>query len=170
MRTYKVIPQGKPENQMTGREIEGRPEYKLLSDFWVRIDGLVLTIPAETLYDEASVPRGLWNVFPPSDPHYAASALVHDWLCMTEMFPRRECDNIFLYCMRYEHCSPVKRCLMWMAVRMAGEWGRRDALRDILHWRLTIGITDATRPLFVTLEQALAFADRNRNPYIQRMA
>jgi hypothetical protein len=65
MRQYKVVPQGAPKTQNTGKEINGRPEKRLIEDFWVRIDDLLLTIPAGFLYDGASVPKGLWNEFPP---------------------------------------------------------------------------------------------------------
>jgi hypothetical protein len=169
MRTYTVIPQGAPKVQNTGKEIDGRPEKQLLENFWVRIDNLLLTIPAKFLYDDASVPCGLWNAFPPDDPHYDAAAAVHDWLCATELLPRREADDIFLFCMRYEQNPPIKRALMWMAVRLGGKLGRADSLQSILSWRSMIGITDPTRPLWQNLEQALSFASRNRNPYIQRM-
>ena len=164
MRTYTVVPQGEPKTQMDGNEQGGRPEWRLLEDLWFRIDGLILTIPAGFLFDYASVPRGLWNTFPPIDPHYGPAALCHDWLCATELLPRREADTIFLDAMRYANVLSWKRALMWMAVRL-GSLGRADSLTSVLCVRGMVGITSPVRPMWASLEEGIAYAKRNKSKY-----
>jgi len=47
----------------------------------VSSQGQAWTIPKGFVSDGASVPHGLWSLFPPLD-HYAPCALVHDQICI----------------------------------------------------------------------------------------
>ncbi|MFM8357362.1 MAG: DUF1353 domain-containing protein, partial [Verrucomicrobiota bacterium] len=46
-----------------------------------------ILVPAGTVTDFASVPRGLWNLFPPDDS-YTSAAGVHDYLYRTGEVPQ----------------------------------------------------------------------------------
>lgn len=98
----------------------GRPLFKLEHDFTVHIDHVPLTVPAGFEYDHASIPRGLWNLYPPYDPKYAAAACVHDWLYAARVFPRAYCDAVFRAIMAYRRVRFTQRWVMWAAVRLFG--------------------------------------------------
>jgi hypothetical protein len=78
--------------------------------------------------DFASIPRGLWNILPPTG-EYGKAAVLHDWLYCTggldnwaraNRFTRAQCDRIFLEAMTILGVCPWKRRLMWLAVRAFG--------------------------------------------------
>lgn len=57
--------------------------------------GQDIIVPAGFDTDFASVPRGLWNLFPP-DGDYVKAAVVHDYLYWTHyMNDRAMCDELF---------------------------------------------------------------------------
>lgn len=86
----------------------------------------VIVVPQGTRTDFASVPRGLWNIFPP-DGQYASAAVVHDYLYQEHGDvpkgrgrSRKECDDIFLEAMQVLGVPSWKRYTMWLAVRSFG--------------------------------------------------
>jgi len=113
----------------------------------------VITVPAGFVTDFASIPWGLWNLFPPFGP-WARPAIIHDFLYETRgegwwqpeganrqkwitgpirtdfaapIYLRYEADAIFLEAMTVVE-PPVpkwRRTLMYQAVRMGGAkgWG-----------------------------------------------
>lgn len=76
-------------------------------------------IPRGFETDFASVPRGLWNVFPP-DGEYTQAAVVHDFLYTYKVLPRKRCDEIFLEAMTVLNVPRWKRQMMFWAVRIFG--------------------------------------------------
>lgn len=57
-------------------------------DRWQLVEGFefasivtesVIRVPVGFVTDFASIPRGLWNILPPTG-HYGKAAVVHDWL------------------------------------------------------------------------------------------
>lgn len=72
---------GKPAflSELEFRDIQGS-RWELLSPLTYRAaDGWTLTVPAGFRTDLASIPRGLWNLFPKTG-EYNRAAVVHDWL------------------------------------------------------------------------------------------
>ena len=78
-----------------------------------------IDVPEGFETDFASVPRGLWNIFPP-DGKYSRAAVLHDYLYNTKKRSRKECDKIFLEAMRVLKVPFLKRHLMYQAVRSFG--------------------------------------------------
>ncbi len=84
-----------------------------------------ITVPVGFETDFASVPRGLWNLFPP-DSDYTAAAVVHDWLYRKTAIDRKTCDAVFVEAMKACGTKFVKRTIMWAAVRIFGRWARKS--------------------------------------------
>jgi len=82
--------------------------------------GEALTVPADFVTDLASVPRGLWNLFPPWD-EYGPAAILHDWLYSKGERPRKAVDGIFLAAMKELGVSWWRRWAVYLGVR-AGGW------------------------------------------------
>ncbi len=109
----------------------------------------VITVPAGFETDFASIPWGLWNLFPPLGP-WARPAIIHDFLYATRgggwwappganrrkwitgphaprRYSRADADAIFLEAMTVVDPSvPAwRRTVMYRAVRMGGAkgWG-----------------------------------------------
>jgi len=81
-----------------------------------------IDIPEGFETDFASVPRGLWNIFPP-DGEYTQAAVLHDYLYNQRKKhgrTRKECDQIFLEAMEVLGVPWWKRRLMYRAVRSFG--------------------------------------------------
>jgi hypothetical protein len=111
---------------------------------------LEIVVCAGTTTDFASVPRGLWNLFPPDDS-YTAAAVVHDFLYQgsymdsliwldqadgvlhisadvsTVTLNRAQADAVFLEAMKASGTPWLKRHIIWLAVRLFGwlHYGRR---------------------------------------------
>ena len=86
-----------------------------------------IDVPAGFETDFASVPRGLWNIFPPDGP-WTQAAVLHDLLYNTRGFhlrTRKECDKIFLEAMAALGVPFWKRQVMYRAVRCFG-WAYWD--------------------------------------------
>lgn len=74
--------------------------------------------------DYASVPRGLWNLYPP-DGAYSPAAWVHDWLYWNQELngkavKREEADAVFLEAMTALGIGWVTRRILHRAVRLGG--------------------------------------------------
>jgi len=107
-------------------------------------------VPAEYLTDFASVPRGLWNIFPPTGP-YGKAAVVHDYLYQhrrvivdsdpysrTTFITRAQADAIFREAMQVLGVKWWPRVPVFLGVRVGGwlSWNRyREEERDVeLEW------------------------------------
>jgi len=79
----------------------------------------VIIVPKGTLTDFASVPRGLWNIFPP-DGKYSPAAVIHDYLYQTNgldgKYTRRQSDDILFEAMGVLGVPGWKKHLMYAAV------------------------------------------------------
>lgn len=93
--------------------------------------GEVIIVPEGFVTDFASIPRGLWNIFPPLGP-WARAAIVHDYLYSTAglygRYTRKRCDDIFVEIMKILKVAAWKRTCMYYAVRAFGHlgWGLRS--------------------------------------------
>lgn len=73
--------------------------------------------------DYASVPRGLWNLFPPNG-EYVPAAVIHDWLYRRTIIDRKICDRVFLEAMSCLGVSWFTRRTIYLAVRLFGGGAR----------------------------------------------
>ena len=85
-------------------------------------------MPGGFITDFASVPRGLWNIFPP-DGKYTQAAVLHDFLYSNKgdvpkgkNRSKKECDQIFMEAMEVLGVPWMKRHLMYRAVRLFGRF------------------------------------------------
>lgn len=80
---------------------------------------LTIVVPAGFSTDFASVPRIFWSILPPWGP-YAPAAIVHDYLYVTGIIPKKQADDIFLKIMKNLKVSKWKRNTMYQAVKLGG--------------------------------------------------
>ena len=93
---------------------------ELVNDVPVLINGQPHVIPAGFITDGASVPRGLWNLFPPFGKYNKAS-LLHDYLYQFGTMTRAQADWCFLEAMKELGVGFLTRWAMYFGVR-AGGW------------------------------------------------
>jgi len=96
--------------------------------FWRPAD-VEFVAPSGMLTDLASVPRFLWGVIA-SYGRQTLPAILHDQLCYAAAMPglpvpfsrgqRREADGVFRRALELSGAGPVRRWLMWSAVRLGG--------------------------------------------------
>lgn len=98
----------------------GRAVFQLTADLVYYGGGIRVRVPAGYKTDFASVPRGLWNVFPPWG-RYAYAAVVHDYLCDREtLCSRFLADSIFRELMWRLGVPWYVRLPVYYAVRIYG--------------------------------------------------
>src|SRR3990167_2021712 len=78
-----------------------------------------ITVPKSFLTDFASVPWPASMLIPKSGL-YNQAAVLHDFLYATQTRSQKEADKIFLEAMKILGVNPIKRWLMYRAVRL---WG-----------------------------------------------
>jgi len=114
-------------------------EFELAYDFVVRIGrDVVLTAPAGTRTDGASIPRFFWRfIGPPMTGRYRQAAVIHDaaytgllqWRVNGSVieYDRESADTLFLQLMEALGVSWWRRRLMYAAVRWFGakRWTER---------------------------------------------
>lgn len=88
----------------------------------------IFIVPAGVITDLASIPRGLWNLFPKSG-RYNRAAVLHDAAYSHEVrtpqditvhFTKALADQVFLEAMRADGVGRVRARLMYWAVRIFG--------------------------------------------------
>jgi len=94
--------------------------WRLLEDFNVRIRVGVkvqsVVVPRYFVTDFASVPRIFHVIFPPAGK-YGIAAMVHDYLCESEVVSRKEADLAFYDLMMKNDVRPWKAKVMFAAAR-----------------------------------------------------
>ena len=75
-----------------------------------------ITVPLGFTSDLASVPWGLWNLFP-KDGLYSQAAVLHDFM-LTHGYPKSKADKVFYEAMGVLKVPGWKRSMMFFAVRM----------------------------------------------------
>jgi len=86
----------------------------------------VIEVPAGFRTDFASVPRGAWNIFPPTGK-YAPAAVLHDWLYWTAMvgeipISRGYADGVLRRASEECGVNRFSRMMLWLGVRAGGHW------------------------------------------------
>jgi len=106
--------------------LDGR-EYRLLSgfDYVTDVEQLgCIRVPAGFLTDFASIPRGLWNLMPPTG-EYGKAAVIHDYLYRCTLLDRKVCDQILMEAMQVLGVSWFTRQMIYRAVRLFGGFARK---------------------------------------------
>lgn len=113
--------------KIDSREIDGK---------WTRVAALeaeliydspkfgLIQVPYGFVSDGASVPKLLWNLYPPFG-EYLEAAVIHDWFCVlghagTSPITSQDAAKLFLEIMEVLGVSKWKRTQMYWAVRLAG--------------------------------------------------
>jgi hypothetical protein len=104
------------------RGVVGSP-FAFISPTLGRID-----VDVGFVTDFASVPRGLWNLYPP-DGDYTDAAVIHDWLYRHQAtsatgeftVTREQADNVFLEAMTVLGIRLSTRRVLFRGVRIGGE-------------------------------------------------
>ena len=101
--------------------LDGR-RWRLLAGFSYATDiggEKVIHVPEGFETDFASIPRGLWNLFPPTGS-YGKAAVIHDFLYRMWGGSREEADRIFLEGMEVLGVNWFTRRAIYCAVRLFG--------------------------------------------------
>ena len=61
-------------------------------------NGEIITVPAGSPTDGASVPQAMWNIIPPFGKYWLA-AVMHDWLYRFSNVAKDRCDDLLLEAM-----------------------------------------------------------------------
>jgi hypothetical protein len=75
-------------------------------------------VPAGSYTDFASIPRGLWSLFPKDD--YAQAAVIHDWAYQTKALTRATADAVFKEGLAVLGAPRWKQWVLYLAVRAFG--------------------------------------------------
>lgn len=92
-------------------------KWILAADFEIETSKGLIVVPKGFGTDLASTPRILWPIFPPFGD-YTEASVVHDYLCRTQQFTRKEGDIIFKEIMLKYNTKKWKANTMYSAVRM----------------------------------------------------
>lgn len=84
----------------------------------------VICVPAGFVTDFASIPRGLWNLLPPTG-RYGKAAVVHDWLYQTRdagthLVWRDEADAVLREGMEVLEVRKLTRWAIYAGIRLGG--------------------------------------------------
>lgn len=82
--------------------------------------GAVITVPAGSTCDGASVPRVLWRALPPFGRYWLA-AWLHDYLYRDTDMARINCDDLFKEAMISLGVDPLRAEAMYQGVRLGGQ-------------------------------------------------
>lgn len=107
-------------NELKLRFVDG-DTWEVLEDFPYEGERWTGVVPAGFQTDLASVPRGLWNLFPKAGP-YAPAAVVHDYLYETKPVSKADADWTFWEYMERLGIPWLQRTTMYLAVRLFGDY------------------------------------------------
>lgn len=79
-----------------------------------------IIVPSGFITDFASIPRGLWNIFPPTG-NYAPEAVLHDYMYVHALQTKRVADKLFRLGMKARGIPYWKRWVMWSSVLIFGK-------------------------------------------------
>ena len=95
-------------------------QYKVIFEDGYGLEEYHLIVPAGFITDFASIPRGLWNIFPPTGK-YLPATILHDWMYFTAWKNKKLADKIFRIFMKELDVAYWKRWIMWAAVSVGGK-------------------------------------------------
>lgn len=98
-----------------------------------------IVVPAGFVTDGASVPKPLWNLFPPLDGDYDAAAVLHDYAYAHAeelQLKRAQADALLYDGMVATNTDPEKRRVIYDGVRLGGHFAwqqHRDRVAAAAH-------------------------------------
>lgn len=102
-------------------------------------------VPAGYVTDFATVPRiAAWLI--PRFGVYTRAAILHDWLLTDSDVSSVDADNLFRRCLRELKVPPVRRTLMWVAVRWGAAFSRK---RRAGWWRTAPAVLAYSAPALI---------------------
>lgn len=126
---------------LIARQLDDGYHWEVYQGFTYRIGApngcQYVSIPKGFVTDFASIPRGLWNIFPPAAGKHSKAAVVHDCMYKTghisvdgrddpRPITRGEADDIFLEAMEVAGVNWFARRIIYAGVRVGGwkAWAR----------------------------------------------
>lgn len=98
-----------------------RNQYLVLDDYLAEYGDLKIVVPADFIFDGASVPFFGWlPTYTPFHPDVMAPALLHDWLYLNHQVDRKTADQIFYDFLVLNGAGKFKAKLMHKGVRIGG--------------------------------------------------
>jgi len=94
--------------------------FLYFSDFLAHVEPNGISVPAGFITDFASVPRALWNIYPPWWT-YGPAAIIHDWLYWDQKYQRSWADFVLHEAMIASGVDFVTRQAVFDAVALAGQ-------------------------------------------------
>ncbi len=79
----------------------------------------IISVPAGTVTDLATIPRFLWALFPPHG-RYAKAAIIHDYLYDRAIGSKAYADKVFLEAMEVLKVPRLTRLILYCAARLFG--------------------------------------------------
>ena len=99
--------------------------------------GLVMRIPQGFVTDFASIPRALWQLYPPHG-RYSRAALIHDYLYWKQHCTREQADQIMLTAMEDSQVKPGACRIIYRGVRLGGQAAWKANARERLAGKLRV--------------------------------
>ncbi|MBS4707336.1 DUF1353 domain-containing protein [Aeromonas caviae] len=95
--------------------------WELHEEYYVLSEHMSFTIPKGFKTDLASVPKAIWNIYPPFGL-YTGAAVAHDYLYRTKQMrvTRKEADALFKEQMLLAGVDGAQAQLMYLVVRAFG--------------------------------------------------
>lgn len=86
-------------------------------------ESFAITVPIGYKTDLASVPRIAWRIVRPDHPTARRAAVVHDYIYtdLTDMFTKKQADEIFYQALLEEGTSKFLAYMMYLSVRVGGK-------------------------------------------------
>ena len=96
---------------------DGSGRFQLLQDLIYHSgSGSRYIVPRGFKTDLASIPKLLWNIYPPHGLYLSASIL-HDYFCVSDWISRADGDKLFLEAMSHSNVGKIARHIIYYAVR-----------------------------------------------------
>ncbi len=87
------------------------------------LSGNLIIVPQGFISDGASIPRFFWRLIgSPWSGKYGRAAVVHDFMCFSKEFTRKQADIVFYESMKELGVPYWKRKIMYFAVRFGGKF------------------------------------------------
>ena len=92
----------------------------------------VISVPANFVFDGASVPLPLRMLVPMAHPDYIQAAALHDWMLESGLYTRRRCDQVFHEALGVLGMPGLWRGAMFGAVRLGAlRWHARKLIAGV---------------------------------------
>lgn len=122
------------KSDLVVKHIRHTREWEIKEKFvYETTGGYSIVVPVGYTTDGASIPRGLWNLFPPNGK-YLEAAVVHDYIYtdLCHIFSKEQADDIFLDIMEELGISLWRRRILWAGTVVGGkgDWPDDDSIND----------------------------------------